>query len=664
MLGRRLVRKPCQYMRRKLSSTPPSSSSSTQPGGLRGAPSPSKSSSKSSSSNGPGGTNPEGGGGGSGLVTAFVFATLAGTVFASYKLETDEHFEKSTHKFFPGVVGLLSPVGGILRTLGVVNTKKPTDLPNNSATVVKNEINVTPTEITKVKQNEEIVVSANIMDEESKDKSKGGDYDGNVVVKEIEEKNDAEQQQPEQVEEEGEQQSDQPVPHAPSPLKRMENAIEEVEHKLEEAVEPLFHKKDIKHEDVAVAEKVAKPYINAIPVIDYTKVAAVPAELKAAEMKHDVATVLMEELNEQTAAFRKELEASLMKDLEHMNEDQLRIRITQLASEFFERTKWEGIRLHQSLRTLEADLSKRYIDLLAEQRSQLEAELIKAIYSKEKDLSVEFDRKLHTIQGNFELQLREALKSQADVFSRNLSQQLEGQKADILQQAEEDANIQVAQIKRDTATKLLEHQNTVSKVETQLADINKVIDSRETLRMLSNSLHKQSAALLAFENALVSSSPLKKEITAMKEACNDDPLFTSVLSSLRSEALTDGIPTLPELRLRFKVVRNEVRKVALAPEAAPKLVGQIVGNVLAAVSFAPKGYVKGEGVEEALARATYLLEQEDLQGAVKEISNLDGYAKKLVADWKQSANDRLNAEEAVKVLRAGTAVRHLSLVDK
>ena len=150
----------------------------------------------------------------------------------------------------------------------------------------------------------------------------------------------------------------------------------------------------------------------------------------------------------------------------------------------------------------------------------------------------------------------------------------------------------------------------------------------------------------------------------MKEACNDDPLFTSVLSSLRSEALTDGIPTLPELRLRFKVVRNEVRKVALAPEAAPKLVGQIVGNVLAAVSFAPKGYVKGEGVEEALARATYLLEQEDLQGAVKEISNLDGYAKKLVADWKQSANDRLNAEEAVKVLRAGTAVRHLSLVDK
>ena len=49
---------------------------------------------------------------------------------------------------------------------------------------------------------------------------------------------------------------------------------------------------------------------------------------------------------------------------------------------------------------------QRYLDLLKEQRSQLEAELVKAIYAKERDLSMEFDRKLHTIQGAFELQLQ------------------------------------------------------------------------------------------------------------------------------------------------------------------------------------------------------------------------------------------------------------------
>lgn len=644
MLGRLLIRKPCRFLKRKFS-TPPSSSSS-QPGGLRGAPTPKKSSPGVPNSSGPAGKDGGAGSGGSGLTTAFVFTTLAGLVFTSYKLETDDNFEKSTHKVFPGIVGMLSPLGGLLRAIGIVTTKNAVEI---NDTIIKDEIIAPPAEA-ELKVKEEIVVSKNIMDEEPKEKSTSTDSEIEIIVREEENKKvDA------QVEVEAE--APEPVPHAVSPLKRMENAIEEV-------IDPLFHKKDIKHEDVAVAEKVADPYVKAIPVIDYTKVAAVPAEVKAAEMKHDVASVLMEELNEQTAVFRRELEATLMKDLEHMNEDQLRLRIAQLASEFFERTKWEGIRLHQSLRQLEADLSKKYIDLLAEQRSQLETELIKAIYSKEKDLSVEFDRKLHTIQGNFELQLREALKSQADVFSRNLVQQLEGQKADILQQAEDDANIQVAQIKKDTASKLLEHQTTVSKVETQLADINKIVDSRETLRMLSNSLHKQSAALLAFENALVSSSPLKREVVAMKAACNDDPLFSSVLSSIRPKAIEDGISTLPELRLRFKVVRNEVRKVALAPEAAPKLVGQIVGNVLASLSFAPKGYVKGEGVEEALARATYLLEQEDLNGAVKELSDMDGYAKKLVADWQLSAKDRLNAEEAVKVLRAGTAVRHLSLVDK
>ena len=168
------------------------------------------------------------------------------------------------------------------------------------------------------------------------------------------------------------------------------------------------------------------------------------------------------------------------------------------------------------------DLSKKYIDLLAEQRSQLETELIKAIYSKEKDLSVEFDRKLHTIQGNFELQLREALKSQADVFSRNLVQQLEGQKADILQQAEDDANIQVAQIKKDTASKLLEHQTTVSKVENQLADINKIVDLRETLNAIKF-LHT-TYSIVIFENAC--KLPFEKRGCCDEGACNGDLPFS------------------------------------------------------------------------------------------------------------------------------------------
>lgn len=92
----------------------------------------------------------------------------------------------------------------------------------------------------------------------------------------------------------------------------------------------------------------------------------------------------MEDLNEQTNTFKRELEQSLLKDIENLDENALRIKIAQLSSEFFERTKWEGIRLHQSLRQLEADITRRYLDLLKEQRQELENEVKKALFAQEK----------------------------------------------------------------------------------------------------------------------------------------------------------------------------------------------------------------------------------------------------------------------------------------
>ena len=158
MLGRLLIRKPCRFLKRKFS-TPPSSSSS-QPGGLRGAPTPKKPSTGVPNSSGPTGKDGGAGSGGSGLTTAFVFTTLAGLVFTSYKLETDDNFEKSTHKVFPGIVGMLSPLGGLLRAIGIVTTKNAVEI---NDTIIKDEIIAPPAEA-EVKVKEEIVVSKNIME--------------------------------------------------------------------------------------------------------------------------------------------------------------------------------------------------------------------------------------------------------------------------------------------------------------------------------------------------------------------------------------------------------------------------------------------------------------------------------------------------------------------
>ena len=61
--------------------------------------------------------------------------------------------------------------------------------------------------------------------------------------------------------------------------------------------------------------------------------------------------------------------------------------------------------------------------------------------------------------------------------------------------------------------------------------------------------------------------------------------------------------------LRFGVVKSECRRAAMVPkEVGSGLFGHMLATMLASVTFAPKGMVEGDGPEEVLARADYLLE--------------------------------------------------------
>ena len=285
-------------------------------------------------------------------------------------------------------------------------------------------------------------------------------------------------------------------------------------------------------------------------------------------------------------------------------------------------------------------------------------------YLFKKALAIEASKATHAIQGQHALEIQEALRAQAEKFSSKLNEELKSQAFKIEKDLSDGFNLELAKLRQSSTESLISLQKDVSGLESQLSLVNNLIEDRSNTKILSGRLHQQTAALLALESALTKSKPIKKELLAIKEACAGDLLFESILSSIPPAAINQGVPTLPELRNRFKIVRNEVRKVALAPEAAPKLVGQIVGNVLATVSWAPKGYVEGDGIEEILSRSAFLLEQDDLNGAVKELNHLQGYPKVLLNDWETSAKNRMTTEEAVQLLRIGSAARHFSLAEK
>jgi hypothetical protein len=113
-----------------------------------------------------------------------------------------------------------------------------------------------------------------------------------------------------------------------------------------------------------------------------------------------------------------------------------------------------------------------------------------------------------------------------------------------------------------------------------------------------------------------------------------------------------GALTLPELRARFKVVRTEMRKAALAPPELPSVVGLFLGLALFNLSTAPEGYIPGKGVEEILSRATYMLDRGKLEDALAEVHSVQGYEKNLAKDWIALAEDRIIADNALKVAKA------------
>jgi hypothetical protein len=96
-----------------------------------------------------------------------------------------------------------------------------------------------------------------------------------------------------------------------------------------------------------------------------------------------------------------------------------------------------------------------------------------------------------------------------------------------------------------------------------------------------------------------------------------------VVANLPKEALSQGVPSLEELTLRFAVVREEVRKANLAPEGLPAVVSQAIGSAMAKVYWTPSGPVQGDGAEEILSRAAHRLDNRDLQGSLSELKALE-----------------------------------------
>ena len=107
----------------------------------------------------------------------------------------------------------------------------------------------------------------------------------------------------------------------------------------------------------------------------------------------------------QKAALRAELHEGLLRDLDSLEGTALRYRLQQVAGELQERNKWEALRQHELWRRAEAEIARKYTNLLQLQRQQLEGLLERKVRSHREECA---QKTRHVVQSR-ELELAQEL---------------------------------------------------------------------------------------------------------------------------------------------------------------------------------------------------------------------------------------------------------------
>jgi hypothetical protein len=399
--------------------------------------------------------------------------------------------------------------------------------------------------------------------------------------------------------------------------------------------------------------------------VDLNTLPTVNSETIVTKLQQETISAALEEQLQQSLTLRKEIELSLLSDLHTLSNEQLKVRITQMASELFERAKWEGIRLHQAIRQVERDLSTKYSDLMKQQRIELENEMVKRLNLKEQTVTEEYTKLLKDTLAEKELQFERTIKTTVDDMNAKLIDELARQEKILKEDHQTELNNTIALLRDEHIRYQLKLQEEISSLHMQLKTYESMLDSIHSASTRSNSVHQSSAALLALEAALNDPmKPFKSEYNAaVKLALDESPVIKSALDSIPKSIIdkNQSPPSLQELRYRFRIVRKEMRREALSPPVLPGFLSSVVGTALATVSSPPEGLIHGDGLEEILARVSYYLERGELKSAVSELETLQGYPAILAKDWVNLAENRLIVDQALKVLKAYNIVSHVSI---
>jgi mitofilin len=147
--------------------------------------------------------------------------------------------------------------------------------------------------------------------------------------------------------------------------------------------------------------------------------------------------------------------------------------------------------------------------------------------------------------------------------------------------------------------------------------------------------------------------PFRDELRVLRHiaVAKEDPLVASTLESLERTDVPDiGIEPYADLASWFSTsVAPRVASVALVPDRDAGVLSHLASHLLSSFRFRRQGLVPGSDVLSVVARAEYYMNEKDLDSATRELNQLKGTAKALLADWLDAARRRLEVLQALEV---------------
>jgi len=292
---------------------------------------------------------------------------------------------------------------------------------------------------------------------------------------------------------------------------------------------------------------------------------SVPSEAASKGVESSILKQAVADSARELIALRRDLELTLLRDIHLLDENTLRLRIKHVVAELFDRLAWEDLRLTQSLKGVQAELTEKFSDLMSKQRAELEFELRKLLFAQEQDNSSQRDASIRELEEKSRKQLNDTIQSQAEGFNSTLRQELSEQAHKIQSELQAQFNNTIALIRKDQVEELLSLQPKVQQVASELNDISNMLTQNTVAVETAAAVHAASSAVLGLELSLVSSAvPIKNHVSSLKSICRGDELVDAVLSSLPESVLASGALSLSELQVSVRSVYRSLTMLIAA----------------------------------------------------------------------------------------------------